>query len=114
MFWPIADRTKGFQSLNAAVATGAGKALACAGATKFGLQCIPVGSPATCIVTLQVSNDGGVTWSTAVIATWDTTIQGAGDIVFAVDKPCSHVRANCTTLTVGAGKNVSAYISASD
>jgi hypothetical protein len=72
-------------------------------------------APATAIVKLEATlgtsaTDSENTWFT--IGTWDVASVASGDIVFAVDKPCSRIRANCTTLTVGGGKTVTARLSA--
>jgi hypothetical protein len=110
MNWPWWSAAVGFQSLNAATAAATGKAVVVGGSTNFGLQVIATGSPVACIVLLQGSNDGGVTWFT--LLTWSiATPQNSGDILFAVSKPVGQVRANCTSLSSSA--TVTAYISAS-
>lgn len=111
MPWPVASKTVGFLSIDAALTTGAGSAVSVAGSTKFGLQVVTAGTITTMIVVLQGTIDG-TNWFT--IGTWDKAAPlTSGDIVFVTDKPVSQVRANCTTFTTqAAGRTVSAYISA--
>ncbi|MFI5113496.1 MAG: hypothetical protein ACHP7J_00025 [Terriglobales bacterium] len=107
----------GMVSLNAAMATGVGTSYKVTGCCKFGLQVVlGSGAPATAVVLLEGTNDTNADdtknhWVT--LATWDvTTPQTSGDILFAVDKPCAKIRANCTTLSLGANKTVTATLSA--
>jgi hypothetical protein len=108
-----------FQSLNNAAATGVGSVIAFrAVRSNFGLQVVlGSGAPATAVVKLEGSNDynaanpSAAHWYT--LLTWDvTTPQTSGDILFVTGKPVMAVRANCTTLTTGANKTVSAWIGA--
>jgi hypothetical protein len=106
----------GFLSLNAAAATGAGTSFSVSGCCKFGLQVVlGSGAPATAIIVLQgtldtAADDTACHWFT--LATWDVTSVASGDIVFAVDKPVAKIRANCTTLTTGTNKTVTAKLAA--
>lgn len=105
-----ANRFAGAVSLNAAIATGAGTAFDCRGCRVFGLQVVLTNAPATAIVKLEGTIDGTNYFA---IGTWDVASVASGDIVFAVDKPVAKIRANCTTLTIGGGKAVTATLSAS-
>ncbi len=105
----------GFKSLSAVLAIGAGASFPTSGCCKFGIQVVLAGSPATAIVALELTLDTDADdtknhWFT--VATWDVATQTSGDILFVVDKPAAKMRANCTTLTTGAGKTVTAKLSA--
>jgi hypothetical protein len=94
--------------LNAATATGAGTAVNLLTIKhKFGFQVSTTGSPTSVVCALQGSIDG-TNWFT--LATWNSATQSNGDIVFAIDVPVGHVRANLTTLSGGATPKVTAYV----
>lgn len=95
-------------SLDAATATGAGTAFDLGvGHAKFGLQVKHTGSPTSVVVSLEASVNGTDWFS---LGTWDSASQGNGDIVFVVDRPVIHIRANLTTLTGGTSPTVSAWM----
>ena len=105
----------GFTSLSAVLVTGVGASFPTSGCCKFGIQVVLAGSPATAVATLEgtLDTDNDDTknhWVTLV--TWDVGSQTSGDILFVVDKPVAKIRANCTTLTTGTGKTVTAKLSA--
>lgn len=105
------ELTGPFKSLSAVTATGAGAAFALGAAKRtFGLQVTVTGAPTAAVVDLEGSLDGS-TWD--AIGTWSIGAgQASGDIVFVVDRPVLHVRANLTTLTGGTAPTVTAYICA--
>jgi len=97
------------KSLNAKLTTGAGASFNLGEArAKHALQVFHTGGPTTCIVTLEGRLDDTAPWF--VLATWTTLT--SGDIVFAVDKPVTQIRANLTTLAGGAAPAVTAFIAA--
>lgn len=98
--------------LDAVTTTGASSAVWTDGTphSKWGLQVILGGTVAAtgAVVKLEGTLDGSHYF---VIATWDLAAPlSSGDIVFAVDKPVTKVRANCTTLSGGTSPTLTAWV----
>jgi hypothetical protein len=68
----------------------------------YTLQIKATGAVTSCSVNLELSLDN-ITWFIAGSA---TLVSAASNTIFAVDKPASYYRANCTALVLGAGTNV--------
>lgn len=99
-----------FRSFIEKTATGAGASYNFGEVrTKHSIQVIITGAPATCVVNLEGSLDGGTTWFSLGTG-WTLTPQVSGDILAFIDKPVTSLRANLVTLTGGASPKVTAHI----
>ena len=97
--------------LNAVTATGASTSSLSTGKahSSWGLQVKHTGTPTTCVVVVQGSNNAS-DWFT--VLTWTAASETNGDVVFATGKPCLYARLNLTTLSGGSSPTVSAWLSA--
>lgn len=99
-----------YTSLNAVTSTGPGVSNEnFSPRYMHSMQVILTGGPATCIVTMEASFDGGATWG--LIGTFSLAAGNvSGDIIRVEDISANRVRANLTTLTGGSAPTVTAII----